>query len=50
MIAPLKLILIVAACVCFAFGAFFNWWWPNENRVNLLALGLLCWCATGLVA
>jgi hypothetical protein len=40
----LLLILLIAAALCFGLAAF-----GVSSRVNLLALGLLCWVLTALI-
>jgi hypothetical protein len=44
--APIRVILLVIACVCFGFAAFA---WPaavEPYRSKLIGAGLLCWCAS----
>jgi hypothetical protein len=42
------LVLLILACIFFAFAAFAPWWVPADpspyyNRFNAIGLGLFCW-------
>lgn len=47
MLAPLKLILLVAAFLCFVLGVT-NIISPTDNRLRVMSLGLACWVASQL--
>lgn len=50
MITSLGAIFLIIALVLFAIAAFFHWFRPTENRVNLVAAGLFFYALRELVA